>query len=1090
MGSGQGRDKTSKRRRLPRAVRIGIHILAAVFGSLVILFAVAAWRLSSGPVSLAFLAPYGKENFAEQHSDLRLDFDDVILTWEGWKDALDIRALEVRVTDTRGTTVLAVPEASVVLSARALLRDELAFTRVDLIAPTINLVRTLDGKFAMGIGGEDGAAALLLQDLIGVVGTEQDEIERTLREIRVRDATLTLNDQIGERTWRANAVDASLDMVAPGLAGSVALDLELGERPLHLEADYVYDDTAASIALALYLHELWPGDLETLVPDLAPLAALELPVSGTLETTVDENFEIGDIAFDLSGGAGRLNLPEIYENGLEVDLMQARGLVSADYSTLRLDDIFLEFGGPNLTVNGLLTGDAENFTFIGDASFLEVPVDQFVRFWPPTLGPNPQRWMASNMSGGHMPRLQVHFDISSDDLKGEGLPEAVVQGYLDLFGVTVNYFDPLPKLYDASGHVEFDGDSVHLALHDGRVLDVIEVAEGDVEITGVGVAEVMTASISLQGPIKQQLELLDLPKLGFPSRFGIAPALTSGQAETYVEFHFPLLLSMPVEEIEVHGNSTIREFVVPEIKPGYTLSEAELLLELDNAGMNVVGPARLNGAPVYLTWREHFAEESPFLTQIELVGSSDDADRAALNVSTDPYLSGRAPFVFLFTDIDRNRQQMHISLDATGAWLSSPELLWSKRPGRFGEIDIRLELGPGQPVNISALAVRTPDLNLLARGVLEPDFGALQEATIDSLQMGLSHAVGSLKRLANGGFDIALSAQVLDLRPFLDAFDAADDETETPPFILKATAERMILGSDASPPATEKNPLHLRMLRNVALTVRRERDSWREVALDGLLPGGQPVSAHLKPETGDVRRLTVTSADAGNVARAMGIYRNLVGGQLTLNATIHDDEPDHPMRGLIEIEDFRVVRAPALAQMLSFFSLFGMLDALSGEGIAFDQLTFPFVLTDDVVSTEATRMYGTSLGINFSGDLNLATNIVDADGTLVPAYIINSLLGNIPILGDILTGEEGGGIVAANFSVAGPMRDPEVSVNPISILTPGFLRNLFGEIAPRGAPSLARRPEPEPPQADAALAVSARSRSGRNASGGWAPAIT
>jgi hypothetical protein len=1090
MGSGQGRDKTSKRRRLPRAVRIGIHILAAVFGSLVILFAVAAWRLSSGPVSLAFLAPYGKENFAEQHPDLRLDFDDVILTWEGWKDALDIRALEVRVTDTRGATVLAVPEASVVLSARALLRDELAFSRVDLIAPTINLVRTLDGEFAMGIGSEDGTAALLLGDLIAGAGGGQDDIERTLREIRVRNATLTIDDQIEERTWRADAVDVSLGMVEPGLAGSVALDLELGERPLHLEADYVYDDISANIALELHIRELWPGVLETLLPDLAPLAALELPVSGTLETTLDDNFAVGDVGFDLSGGAGRLNLPEIYENGLEVELMQARGVVSADFSTLRLDDVFLEFGGPNLTVSGLLTGDAESFTFNGDAAFLEVPVDQFVRFWPPTLGPNPQRWMASNMSGGHMPRLRVRIDISSDDLSGEGLPETAVQGDLDLIGVTVSYLDPLPKLYDASGHVDFDGDSLRLALHGGRVLDVIEIAEGDVEITGIGVAEVMTASVTLQGPITQQLELLDHPMLGFPSKFGIAPALTSGQAETYAAFHFPLLLAMPIEEIKVHGNSTIREFVVPDIKPGYDLSEAELYLELDNAGMDVVGPARLNGVPVYLTWRERFTAGSPFLTQIELVGSSDDTDRVALGVATDPYLSGRAPFVFQFTDIDRNLQQIHISLDATGAWLSSPELLWSKRPGRFGEIDVRIDLGPDQPVNVSALAVRTPDLNLLARGVLEPDFGALREASIDSLQMGLSHAMGTVKPALGGGFDIDLSAQVFDFRPFLDAFDAADDESGTPPFTLNATAERMILGSDARPHETEGNPLHLRMLSNVAMAVRHERDSWREVALDGLLPGGEPVSARLKPETGDVRRVTVTSADAGSVARVMGIYRNLVGGQLKLDATIHDDEPDHPMRGLIEIVDFRVVRAPALAQMLSFFSLFGMLDALSGEGIAFDQLTFPFVLIDDVVSTEATRMYGTSLGINFSGDLNLVTNTVDADGTLVPAYIINSLLGNIPILGDIFTGGEGGGIVAANFSVEGPMRDPEVSVNPISILTPGFLRDLFGEIAPHGAPSLARQAEPEPPQAGAALAVSARSRSGRNASGGWAPATT
>jgi len=57
--------------------------------------------------------------------------------------------------------------------------------------------------------------------------------------------------------------------------------------------------------------------------------------------------------------------------------------------------------------------------------------------------------------------------------------------------------------------------------------------------------------------------------------------------------------------------------------------------------------------------------------------------------------------------------------------------------------------------------------------------------------------------------------------------------------------------------------------------------------------------------------------------------------------------------------------------------------------------------------------------------------------------IINSLLGQIPILGTILTGEKGGGIFAASYKVRGPVEKPEMSVNPLSALAPGFLRNLL-----------------------------------------------
>ena len=41
------------------------------------------------------------------------------------------------------------------------------------------------------------------------------------------------------------------------------------------------------------------------------------------------------------------------------------------------------------------------------------------------------------------------------------------------------------------------------------------------------------------------------------------------------------------------------------------------------------------------------------------------------------------------------------------------------------------------------------------------------------------------------------------------------------------------------------------------------------------------------------------------------------------------------------------------------------------------------------------------------------------------------------------TGGEGGGLIGVVYSVEGSMDDPEVSVNPLSALAPGFLRGLF-----------------------------------------------
>ena len=40
-------------------------------------------------------------------------------------------------------------------------------------------------------------------------------------------------------------------------------------------------------------------------------------------------------------------------------------------------------------------------------------------------------------------------------------------------------------------------------------------------------------------------------------------------------------------------------------------------------------------------------------------------------------------------------------------------------------------------------------------------------------------------------------------------------------------------------------------------------------------------------------------------------------------------------------------------------------------------------------------------------------------------------------------GGEGQGLFSANFRIAGPLADPQISVNPLSAFAPGALRRLF-----------------------------------------------
>ena len=135
---------------------------------------------------------------------------------------------------------------------------------------------------------------------------------------------------------------------------------------------------------------------------------------------------------------------------------------------------------------------------------------------------------------------------------------------------------------------------------------------------------------------------------------------------------------------------------------------------------------------------------------------------------------------------------------------------------------------------------------------------------------------------------------------------------------------------------------------------------------------------------------------------------------------------------------------PVLARLLTVASFTGLSDTLSGNGIRFDRLKGDFKLTDGVAETKLLRAYGPGLGITSQGSIDFDRAEIDLEGTIVPAYSVNQVLQKIPLVGVLLTGGEGEGLFAVLYSTSGSLTDPEVSVNPLSLLTPGFLRSVFG----------------------------------------------
>ena len=142
----------------------------------------------------------------------------------------------------------------------------------------------------------------------------------------------------------------------------------------------------------------------------------------------------------------------------------------------------------------------------------------------------------------------------------------------------------------------------------------------------------------------------------------------------------------------------------------------------------------------------------------------------------------------------------------------------------------------------------------------------------------------------------------------------------------------------------------------------------------------------------------------------------------------------------LTIENFKVIKAPAFATLLTLADFGGVTDLLSGKGMTFDILKITTKENQNVTTVEEILALGPSVSLHMQGYIEKKTGLVSLDGTLVPAKMLNSLVSKIPVVGGILVGDKvGEGVFGVSFKMKGLPGNVKTTVNPVKTITPRFI---------------------------------------------------
>lgn len=598
---------------------------------------------------------------------------------------------------------------------------------------------------------------------------------------------------------------------------------------------------------------------------------------------------------------------------------------------------------------------------------------------------------------------------------------------------------PLGPLSDVSGHLEIDGRVLRVEVSEARLENLL-LSDGQASINYESSGETLIATqFAYQGEAEGSLTRLIDGDLGLAFIRAASLEPLGGQVEGSVALDFALLhgdagTTLPTDRfrwaVQLASDSLRHDDLFGFGEAGLS----SLALDVDQDRLTGSAEASFaTGGETQLRFAQDLAAGEPFIVEGEARVSD-----AWLR----PYLTGFANWLEGETTADLRLQiapgsaSHEIQIDAAldDMALRLPLRIYEKAQGVPAQLTLDAQFNKDGLQSIALAQLSGSDFG--AAFSAQFDAGRFASAQLRDLDLGATQ-VPVLDVEADPNL-ITLTARggTLDLRPLMDSpgtLFQGDSQQGGIPDIL-------VIASPLSRVWIEGDRGYLDQLRG---TLRFSTEGLENAVVEAKLPTDiEPSFTFSLLKENDVYRLNAHSRNAGAALAAFGVSKTVRSGRLRLSGESIYPLGAGPWMMRLNVDEFRVREAPQLAQILSVISVTGILESLSGAGLYFDQLDSSIRFSGNDLAIGHMRLVGTSLGLSLRGHIDMERDRVNLDGTVAPMNIVNLIADNT-ILGSILTGTRGEGIIAPQYRVSGAASNPSVTVQPLTTLMPGVLREIF-----------------------------------------------
>jgi hypothetical protein len=641
--------------------------------------------------------------------------------------------------------------------------------------------------------------------------------------------------------------------------------------------------------------------------------------------------------------------------------------------------------------------------------------------WPATLAPEVRTWILENIPHGEITSTEIKVSLSP------GTHEVTkVQGTTHLQNAIVKVWDRLSPLQVDSATFTFDQDNLSVLLHRGT-LEGLPLENGKIILSNG--MENIHIHTSTKGQVPNIFKLLDTLKIEHP----LVTLETKGTSNLNIEIGFPLQDPMDLK-LNIHGDLKHTAGTLKLRNQLFPFTHGEFNLGFSNEVFSLRGNTLVQNKPIQLSLRKEKPMDPQSIMTYDIQGHADSkiAQSFVPVWLQDTFKEGVIAFHIISSLTPEHEEITKLAANLKMVRLNIAPLGWKKL--RNADATLQLEMRTKDTsLFIPKIQIESPTLNI--HGDLQLKNGTVENVNINATVKNKQQLKISTQRTPKGLLLFSVSSNFLDARPlikyYLDDKSLASSEESPSPYQLDLEIRNIIL----------ENGVQVPLLKGKIM------DSGPQLTFMDITANttkGGELSLSLKPkDTNSVLEIKASKFD--EFMRGLNLHQKVIMETIDLTATRPLKQLDKPYEGKMVVEKIHVYNAPFMGHFLSILSLESLISQLSGKGLLFVLGEVEFGFAQKKFTIHRSAITSTALGLSFEGVVDLKNKILNLRGAAVPINVLNKFIGNIPVIGTLLTGgDKDNGVFSSSYKITGSFDNPDVSSNPLGIVVPGVIKKIFG----------------------------------------------